>query len=133
MTLSILFVDDNNSFRMALSRFLETIAGVKVFAETYQGFDALFKAELLAPDLMLLDIVLPPTRGVELARRAQALIDPPRIVFLSVHNIDDYRDTAQDIVDAEFIEKEDAVSTLIPLIERMVAAKLESSMLSELN
>jgi DNA-binding NarL/FixJ family response regulator len=133
MALSILLVDDNNSFRTALSRFLETVAGVNVVAETYQGFDVLTKDELAAPDLMLLDIVLAPLRCLELARRAQASVKPPRIVFLSKHNLDDYRETVKDIIGAEFIEKEDAVCTLIPLIERMVVARLERSTFSELN
>jgi DNA-binding NarL/FixJ family response regulator len=123
MTISILLVDDNTSFMVALRRTLERIAGVKIIGEAHQGFEALAKAELLAPDLMLLDIVLPSISGLEVARRVQTWKKQPRIILLSAQDLDEYRDSDHDIINAEFVEKTDVVNTLIPIIERMVEAR----------
>jgi CheY-like chemotaxis protein len=123
MTISILLVDDNASFLVALRRTLERIAGVKIIGEANQGYEALAKAELMAPDLMLLDIVLPSISGLEVARRIQTWEKQPRIILLTAHDLDEYRDSDHDIVDAEFIEKTDVVRSLIPIIERMVESR----------
>ena len=122
MTISILLVDDNHSFSIALRRLLETLPGVKIVADAHDGFEALSKAEHLTPDLILLDIALPSLSGLEVARRVQTWTKRPRIVFLSMHDLEEYRDAAHDLIDVEFVEKIDVVSKLIPIIERMVEA-----------
>jgi CheY-like chemotaxis protein len=122
MTISILLVDDNYSFLLALRRLLETLAGVKIVAESHDGYDALTKAELFAPDLMLLDVSMPGLSGTEVARRMQTWDKKPRIVFLSIQNTDEFYDVSLGLNGPEFVEKSDVVSTLIPLIERMVEA-----------
>jgi CheY-like chemotaxis protein len=83
MAVQCLIVDDNRDFLEAARTLLEreglTIAGV---AST--SADALRKAELLRPDVVLVDVSLGDESGIELARRLVA--DPAheaRVILIS--------------------------------------------------
>ena len=47
------------------------------------GLEAISKAEVLAPDLVLLDIGLPTLNGIEAARQIRRLVPKSKIVFVS--------------------------------------------------
>jgi len=86
---SVLIVDDHPSFRVSARRMLEA-EGYEVVGEAEDGAGALAAAELLCPDLVLLDLRLPDIDGFEVARR---LIDAdgraPQIVLTSSNDLTD--------------------------------------------
>ena len=47
------------------------------------GLEAIQQAEVLAPDLVLLDIGLPTLNGIEAARQIRRLVPKSKIVFVS--------------------------------------------------
>jgi DNA-binding NarL/FixJ family response regulator len=56
---------------------------VQVIGEVADGLDAVQKAELLQPDLVLLDIGLPTLNGIEAARQIRKLAPESKIIFVS--------------------------------------------------
>jgi DNA-binding NarL/FixJ family response regulator len=120
MTIKILLVDDNLSFRTAVKQFLDMLPGAQVVGQAHDGLEALTMAEQLAPDLMLLDVAMPGLNGLEVARRMQLWPMRPRIIFLSMHDIAAYRTAAHDLGDVDFVGKADFVTKLLPIIECMV-------------
>jgi CheY-like chemotaxis protein len=66
MARSVLIVDDHESFRRFARRLFEE-AGFAVVGEAADGRSAVTSARELRPDLVLLDVMLPDTNGVEVA------------------------------------------------------------------
>ena len=81
MSRTVLIVDDHASFRR-LSRRLFEEAGYVVVGEAVDGRSAFEAAERLAPDLVLLDVLLPDISGLEVTRMLEAL--PAQISVLLV-------------------------------------------------
>jgi CheY-like chemotaxis protein len=69
-TTTILVVDDDHTFRYAISRVLQS-AGY-VIIEAFTGRDALRLAKEHAPDLVLLDVVLPDISGMDICRQIKS-------------------------------------------------------------
>jgi CheY-like chemotaxis protein len=78
----ILIVDDDARFR-ALARTLLERLGYVIVAEAADGAQALAAANRAHPEAALVDVQLPDTDGVTLARRLQATDGSPRILLTS--------------------------------------------------
>lgn len=125
MTIRILLVDDNKTFLAAVNNFLLTLPGVEVVGQAHTGAAALALAAELAPDLVLLDIVMPEMNGLEVAAALQAMATPPYIVFLSMHDSASYRAATRELGAWGYVGKGDFVLDLVPLIES-IAHELET-------
>jgi len=86
---SLLIVDDHASFR-EFAHTLLGAAGFEVAGEAHDGEDALAQADLLHPDIVLLDVQLPGMDGFEVALRLSRLTSPPRVVLTSSREASDY-------------------------------------------
>ena len=60
------------------------------------GRELLAEAERLHPDVIVLDITMPPLDGIEAARQLRRSRRPARLVFLTVHEDADYARAALD-------------------------------------
>jgi len=80
MTSSILIATDNAAVRAGIRFQLESF-GLEVCGEAHDGMDALHKAAVLKPDLIILDLLMPRMNGIEAARELKRLYpDVPVIV-----------------------------------------------------
>lgn len=121
MTIRILLVDDNRTFLTAVRNFLILQPDVEIVGEAHDGRAALSLAHEMNPDLVLLDIVMPEMNGLEVAESLRHFENPPRVIFLSMHDSESYRAAASDIGAYGYIGKGDFVVDLVPLIDRMLA------------
>ena len=83
-----MIVDDHASFRR-LSRRLFEEAGFVVVGEAVDGRSAREAAEQLAPDLVLLDVVLPDMSGLEVSRILDALPTATSVLLVSSRSAHD--------------------------------------------
>ena len=67
-TIRIVIADDHPIFRDGLRRLLEAEPGLKVIGEASDGSDAVKLARQLKPDILLLDLAMPRTPGLEALR-----------------------------------------------------------------
>lgn len=121
MTIRIMLVDDNETFRAAVRNFLLMQPDVEVVGEAQDGPTALSLARDVNPDLVLLDIVMPEMNGLEVAKNLSHFENPPNIIFLSMHDSESYRAVAREVGAYGYVGKCDFVVDLIPLIDRMLA------------
>lgn len=82
MATRVLIVDDDSGFR-AIARTLLRTSGYLVVAEAADGNEALTTARRVGPDAALVDVQLPDTDGLSLARRLADSDGGLRIVLTS--------------------------------------------------
>src|SRR5678815_5703170 len=87
-----LVVDDHPEMRRRVSAWLGS--RFDVIAVVLDGYEALDLARSLAPDLMVLDIMMPRLDGLQVAVRLQELGLPARVVVMTSHDDEDYVEEA---------------------------------------
>jgi DNA-binding NarL/FixJ family response regulator len=81
----ILIVDNCESIRNATRQSLEGQPGCEVCGEAFDGLDALEKARLLMPDLIILDLVMPRMNGLQAARELREMMAWIPIILFTLH------------------------------------------------
>jgi DNA-binding NarL/FixJ family response regulator len=87
-TIRLLVVDDHALFRRALANLLGNEPGFEVVGEAGDGAEAVSKAQALRPDLILMDIHMPGTDGLEATRQIVRALPATRVVILTVSEED---------------------------------------------
>lgn len=86
----ILLADDHAMFRAGLRALLETEESIEVVGEAGSGDEAVDLALELRPDLVIMDLSMPGTNGLEATRRIAALDIGVAILVLTVHAEEEY-------------------------------------------
>ncbi|MDI6689515.1 MAG: response regulator transcription factor [Actinomycetota bacterium] len=66
--LKILIVDDHNLFRKGLRKILELEKDIGIIEEAANASEAVQKSKEICPDVVLMDITMPETDGIEATR-----------------------------------------------------------------
>lgn len=123
--LQILLVDDNADIREALCSILHDCPDVRVVGEATNGEEAVFTAEKLQPDVVLMDINIPTLDGIAATRaiKAQKAQNSNIAVVGLSANTPDYMVYAMVKAGAfAVMPKENAVEDLYDLIRKAVSS-----------
>jgi DNA-binding NarL/FixJ family response regulator len=105
MPLRCLIVDDNANFLEAAANLLQR-EGVTVAGVASSVADALRQARESRPDVILVDIMLGPESGFDLARRlAETDSGGPAVILISTHAEADFADLIAEVPAAGFVPK----------------------------
>jgi two-component system, NarL family, response regulator LiaR len=85
----VLVVDDHTVIRQGLRALLDTIEDIEVIAEANDGAEAVRKAKIFTPDVILLDLMMPRQSGMEAIPEIRREAPRSRILVLSSHSEDD--------------------------------------------
>jgi two-component system response regulator NreC len=85
MTIRILIADDHGVLRAGLRALLSAESELEVVDEAANGTEALNKAKELQPDVILLDISMPGSSGIEVTRDLKEILPETRVLILTVH------------------------------------------------
>jgi DNA-binding NarL/FixJ family response regulator len=118
MPLRILIVDDFEPWRRFVSSALQK-ADSQILFEVSDGLEAVYKAEDLRPDLILLDIGLPTLNGIKAARRIRDLSPDSKILFLSEENSPEIAEAALEAGGVGYLVKSDAGRELLPAVKAL--------------
>jgi DNA-binding NarL/FixJ family response regulator len=88
VTLRVLIVDDDDVFRQTLAHLLAASGHADVVATASDGEAAVELYRTLAPDVVLMDVVMPVCDGIEATRRILADDGDARIVALTAGDDD---------------------------------------------
>lgn len=83
MAIRILIVDDHEVVRQGLRMFLETDPEMEIVGEADNGERAVALAELLAPDVILIDMLMPVMGGIEAIGLLRARLPETEIVAMT--------------------------------------------------
>ena len=84
--LRVLVAEDEAPARRKLLRLLADAPGIEVAGEAGDGGTALRQIEALRPEVVLLDISMPPPDGLQIAAALSAAPPPrPQVIFLTAH------------------------------------------------
>ena len=85
----VLVADDHPVVRRGLTALLSSLDGVCVVGEAGDGESAIREALLLAPDVVIMDIQMPGTDGIEATRRITAAAPGCAVLVLSMFETDE--------------------------------------------
>jgi NarL family two-component system response regulator LiaR len=83
VTIRVAIADDHAVVRQGLRTFLELQDDMEVVGEAVDGADAVALVERTAPDVVLLDLVMPQVDGIEATRRIRERSPETRILVLT--------------------------------------------------
>lgn len=83
----VLVADDHSLFRDGIVSLLEA-AGFEVIGQVGDGQAAIESAQLLRPDLVLMDITMPEVNGLEALRQIRSKLQDTKVVMLTVSEDD---------------------------------------------
>ncbi|GHO90255.1 DNA-binding response regulator [Reticulibacter mediterranei] len=85
----IVIADDHPLFRDGLRALLESVPDTRVIGEATTGTEVIEEAQALQPDLILMDIKMPGTNGIEATRRILQTSPHIRILILTMFEDDE--------------------------------------------
>ena len=86
--LTVLLADDHHRVLDSAAKMVSS--GYRIVATVHDGLTALEVARELNPDLIVLDIAMPGMDGIHAAQEMRRLGLQSKIIFLTVHNDQDY-------------------------------------------
>ncbi|HET7386054.1 MAG TPA: response regulator transcription factor [Nocardioidaceae bacterium] len=90
-TSSVLIADDQTLVRRGFRMIIEIEADLDVVGEAADGEAAVALSRSLEPDVVLMDVRMPGTDGIEATRRIMAeQVSPPRVIMLTTFDMDEY-------------------------------------------
>ena len=131
--LRVLIVDDHPVVRDGLRAMLETEPGIDVVAEAGNGEEAIEKANLLEPDVVLTDIRMPGISGIEVTRRIKACQPGIAVILLTMYDSEMYVLEALRVGAAGYLVKDSTRELLCHTIKSAVdgGTMVRSSLLKQ--
>jgi DNA-binding NarL/FixJ family response regulator len=119
----ILIVDDHALFRLGISNILGNEADFEIVAEADDSRSAIERALETSPDVILMDLSLPPPGGIETTQRIKRELSATAIVVLAQNEDEDALFDAIKAGAAAFILKDVGPDDLVTIIRRVVSGE----------
>ena len=121
-SIRVLVVEDFEPFRSFLASRLQQQPDLQVICEVSDGLEAVKKAAVLQPDVILLDIGLPRLNGMEAARRIALVAPQSKILFLSQESSAEVIEEAHSL-GRGYVLKAHAQKELVAAVEAVLQGK----------
>ena len=89
-TITVLLVDDHQLVRQGVRAFLDTQPDITVVGEAESGETAVTQASQHAPDVILMDLMMPGMDGVEATRRVKQVSPRTQVIVLTSYHQDEH-------------------------------------------
>ncbi|MEV4683404.1 response regulator transcription factor [Streptomyces kurssanovii] len=121
MSIRVVLADDQPLVRAALRMVITEAEGIEVVGEARDGAEAVALAAELRPDVVVMDIRMPGTDGIEATRRIVERLDGTHVIVLTTFDDDDCVYGALRAGAAGFLVKDMALDDILAAV-RVVAA-----------
>ncbi len=86
----VILVDDHNLVRMGLRAYFSTLPDIQVVGEASTGEEAVRLAAELAPDVALMDLIMPGMDGVEATRQVKKVSPHTQVIVVTSYHEDEH-------------------------------------------
>jgi len=117
----IVVADDHANMLERVSRVLET--DYDVVAAVPDGLTAVDAVDRLNPDLAIFDISMPGLTGLEAAMKLAGLGRNARVIFLTVHEDQEFVDAARSAGALGYVLKRNILTDLLPAVRRALTGR----------
>ncbi|HEX6553271.1 MAG TPA: response regulator transcription factor [Ktedonobacteraceae bacterium] len=114
--ITLLLVEDEPLVRYGLRMWLERVADITVVGEASNGAEAVALAQVLHPDVVLMDISMPTIDGIAATEALSALVPSCVVVLHSLYDDVTMRARAHAAGAATFVGKQEGVKVLLAAI-----------------
>jgi DNA-binding NarL/FixJ family response regulator len=120
--LRVVVADDHALVRSGVVGVLEG-GGLQVVGEAADGQEAVERALATRPDVVVMDVRMPRTDGIEGTRRLRRLAEPPAVLVLTTFDLDEYVFRALEAGAAGFLLKDAAPDRLVDAVRTVAAGE----------
>ncbi|MGO8950185.1 MAG: response regulator [Ktedonobacterales bacterium] len=118
--ITILLADDHDILRDGLKALLAMAGDIRVVGEARTGRETVAETERLRPDVVLMDISMPDLDGVEACRRIRRQVPETQVLFLTMHEAEEYFFRALQAGAAGYVIKRTAAGDLLAAVRAVV-------------
>jgi DNA-binding NarL/FixJ family response regulator len=115
----VLLSDDHSFIRRGLRTILETTRQYEVCGEAGDGSQTLKLATQLAPDIVIMDISMPPPNGLEVAAQLRHSLPDTKILLITMHDSEEMLRAAASVGASGYLLKSDAEELLMVALNRL--------------
>ena len=108
---TVLLVDDQERFRGALRELISCADGFELVGEASTGEEAMRAVQRLAPQLVLMDVVMPGIGGIAAARKIVGRRPAPMVVLISVDDLSMHPEAGELGASVPYVRKQDLKSS----------------------
>ena len=119
MTSRVLLSDDHTFVRRGLRTILEATEQYEVCGEAGDGSQTLKLAQELTPDILIMDISMPPPNGLEVASRLHDTLPGTKILLITMHDSEEMLRAAAASGASGYLLKSDAEELLMVALHRL--------------
>ena len=115
----ILISDHHPSVRRGLRTILEAANQYEVCGEAGDGSQTLELATRLTPDILIMEISMPPPDGLAVAAKLRQSVSEIKILFVTMHDSEEMLHTAAAVGASGYLLKTEAEELLIEALQRL--------------
>lgn len=119
----IVLVEDHALLREGLRALLAPESDLEVVGEATDGREALHAAEALQPDLVMLDLSMPRSHGLEVLAEIKRRCPGTQVLVLTAHKTEDYVFSALQSGATGYVLKESTAAELLRAIRSVLAGE----------
>lgn len=116
MSITVFLADDHAVVRDGLRFLLEAQPDIRVVGDAAEGHEAVRQVAHLAPDVAIVDVVMPRLNGVEVTRQIREVSPVTQVVILSMHSTTEHVFRALQAGACGYLLKESAGAEVIQAV-----------------
>ena len=123
-TTAILVVDDHEVVRLGLREVISHEPDLRVCGEAAEATEAMALARETRPDVVIVDLSLKDSNGMDLIKDISALMPAAAILVLSMHDESFYAERALRAGAQGYVMKEEGTDNIIEAIRKVMAGRI---------
>ena len=121
--ISVLLVDDHKLMRTGIKFILDDTADIRVVGEASSGEEALERARVLKPNVILMDVSMPGIGGLEATRKLAMSLPDTHVIVLSAQTAEPFPMRLMEAGAAGYLTKDSAGDEIVTAIRRVLAGE----------
>ncbi len=121
MPISTILADDHAIFRQGVAALLQAERDVELLAQANNGTEAWELIQSLHPDVAILDVSMPESTGIDVARRVETEGLDTRVVLLTMHDDPSAALQAREAGAAGYVLKDNSFEDLVRAVQTVAA------------